>query len=170
MYPAQIKSLDFVINDVHFVISFLGRMIPDWMDSSEKNERDKKLTHLTYQIKLSVGVKAYSFNFYDSISESYHDKKYQGQNIQAETRPFMNIEDLIYSILACIAAEYPLQDPEDLGYNSDSIRDMAQYAKYVLHSKSLHMFFTEKDIEEFDENDDKLKQLVTDLMPNVIKR
>lgn len=58
---------------------------------------------------------------------------------------------LLYSILSCVRSDYDLVDysPDDFGYNDDSIKDMAQWAKACAHCRALRacLRLTHKELE-----------------------
>ncbi len=100
---------------------------------------DKKLKSLLY----SVTVEGFTFNYYGShhdaeLIESIQDPECRQR--RCNVRKLKNMNDgVLYDILCSIGCDYSIceSDPEDLGMNPDSIKDMASWNEIKEHSKQL---------------------------------
>lgn len=104
------------------------------------NDSGRKLNALFYQ----VTVNGYGFPFYGSHNDagafSQHTPftGFKDAKKIAEKRRTVN-DGFLYSILCCIKSDLTCfeYDPEDLGYDPDSIRDMAKWNEGKEHSRKL---------------------------------
>ena len=93
---------------------------------------------LQYQVK----VGDYSFPFWGS-----HNDALALEGVEGPFRPLRKRvlqvkevnQSVLYSLLCCIRSDYFLgqEEPENLGMDSDSIKDMAKWNEWKEHSKKL---------------------------------
>jgi len=146
-YSENKKQLIELIKQLSITIEDIGTAY----DHDEYREQDPKMQYMNERIVYSVIVKRNNkqivFKFCDSYANSYDRKKWEYQGIKIPIKPSL------YSILACISAEYMYQGMNfkdfcsEYGYNEDSIKDNDLYKKCLEHNKKLHEIFTDKDIE-----------------------
>lgn len=90
-----------------------------------------------------VTVEEFTFNYYGSHSDAqtmatppYRNPKAWTAHRQAAKK---RNEDLLYSILTCFSCDLSVvhSDPEDLGFDPDSIKDMAKWNEAKKHALKL---------------------------------
>lgn len=101
----------------------------------------------------SVEIEGLRFDYYGSHADaealqreySWSDarngkKTLTRRQIQAKKQDVRN--GMLYSVLCSIRCDYWLidEEPEDLGYNRDSIKDMANWNKAIEHCKQLRHY------------------------------
>lgn len=112
---------------------------------------------MTYGVYIAQlkGMKTHEFKFYDSIHNTH----------SLDTR---KAKDLLYDILACIESEYYIDLSEDVNeqlcLDTSSINEAhLQLGRIIEHVTKLHQLFSESEIRELTENDDRLKNFVENL-------
>lgn len=88
-----------------------------------------------------VTVEGYTFNYYGSHNDAQTMKA--APNIR-DTKAHREatkkrVDGLLYSLLCCFSCDLSLlhSDPEDLGFDSDSIKEMAKYNEAKEHARKL---------------------------------
>jgi hypothetical protein len=97
-------------------------------------------------LHMLVTVEGFTFPYYGSHNDAqafagesntrYMDRKTIADRIKA-LKDFKN--GLLYSLLCCIGADYSAtySDPEDMGFDRDSIKDMAKWNEIREHARKL---------------------------------
>lgn len=105
-----------------------------------QNNSNKKMLCVPY----SVTVFDYSFTFYGShhdaeiLQTNNMDWDWKLRHTVKKERTKIN-DSVLYSVLCCICSDISVLhcDPEDLGWNSDSIKDMAKWNEAREHARKL---------------------------------
>jgi hypothetical protein len=110
---------------------------PTVVKSKLGNEKKLKSLHV------DVSVNGYEFDFWGSHNDavgfgSSQIGDWRDMKKTIKTRKEI-ANGLLYSVLCSVKADYYLDqyDPEDIGMNSDSIKDMAKFNEFKLHARAL---------------------------------
>lgn len=140
-YSEDKKTLKNLINRLNIEIN---------IDGFQKSHWDKDLKCVAYTVTIN---KKLTFDFYGShsdyeiLSADYANRF--GKKVADKIKSVRN--SVLYSVLCSIRLDYSLTEcePEDLGYSSDSIKDMASWNEAIKHAKKLisHLKLSEEEFE-----------------------
>jgi len=114
---------------------------PNTIVPSPWNESPRPLKAL----HMLVTVEGYTFSYYGSHSDAQaftgglHTSSHTELKAKIAARKDFR-EGLLYSLLCCIGSDISATqcDPEDMGMNPDSIKDMAKWNEIKEHARKLH--------------------------------
>lgn len=141
------RTVKFRLFDNYVLIKKGYMKVPRWGEGTQVN---------TYSVRIAQtsGPLHHDFAFYDSIHNTYNDTN--------QTR-----EELVYSILCCVSADYwtDLEESAQMFFDDDltvtEARDVL--TEVIEHTQELRRLFTDEQIEQLSENDDQLDILVKGL-------
>lgn len=95
-----------------------------------------------------VTVGGLTFKFYGSHADAVaNNEKWPNRDKRIRLRN----NQVLYSVLCCIRSDYYTlyEDPEDIGLDPDSIKDMAKWNEIKEHARKLqkHLKLTDKELE-----------------------
>lgn len=126
-YSEDFETLKKLIERIDIYIRYIGIIQSPW---------DKGMKAVKYE----VTVCGFTFPFYGSHNDA-EILSMTGQDVFKNTKKRSEIRNsVLYSVLCCIGSDYALTDsePEDLGMDSDSIKDMAKWNEIKEHSRKLN--------------------------------
>ena len=138
-----------IFENKQIIVTSLGLKNPQW------NPKNEVRAYGIYIAQLK-GMNTHNFIFYDSIHNTHENPS---------PRTLSDPKGLMYDILACVEMDYGIDlDSNELVPQDMTIKQLKEWTqKTSEHVEKLKQLFSESEIEQLTENDDRLKAFVEKL-------